>query len=174
MNLFLKKSDLLQGRVSGESFLRGVGLIAVFVLVGWLFWKNSQANLEKIMAQSTLLDAGKILDADQRTAVREFGRRLKDDFGFELKVVVASPFSAPQLDVKTLYIGIDPNAAQATVLLPPLAARALGPEFTATLGAAHFAPYFERGDWPAGLLRLMDRVWFGLKDASSPTPRSAP
>jgi hypothetical protein len=168
MRIFSKRSGpLVHARSGGELFLRSVCLIAVFALAAWLFWKNTQANIDRILAQSTVQDQANGLSVAQRAAVRDFAKLLKEEFGYELKVVIGPAAATPVRDAKTVFLGLEPDAKRATVLLPPLAGKGLGPQFVASLGDAHFAPYFERGEWPEGLLRCLERLWYGLKDANA-------
>lgn len=167
MGLFSKKrGPLVHASSPGELLLRSVGLIAVFALAAWLFSKNMQANLERLTAQATVQDQSQALSQEQRTVVREYARNFKEQFGYELKVVVGPEPPEPPKDAKTVLLSLDPATKRVALLLPPLAARGLGPELLASLKEEHFAPYFERGDWPEGLLHCLERLWHGLNDVA--------
>jgi uncharacterized membrane protein YgcG len=167
MRLFSKKrGPLVHAKSPGELLLRSVGLIAVFALVAWLFSKNMQANIDRLAAQSSLQDKAQALSQERRAIVREYAKRFKEQFGYELRVAIGPDSPQPPRDAKTVLLSLDPAARRAALLLPPLAARGLGPDLLASLGDEHFAPYFERDDWQEGLLHCLERLWLGLNDVT--------
>ena len=61
-------------------------MIAIFAGAAWLFWVNSENNLEKIQAMGAVDDKGHVLSKDQRKALIDISRIYKEDFGLVLKV----------------------------------------------------------------------------------------
>lgn len=160
-----------KGAKPGEAFLRGMLLIAVFVVVAALYQRHFKNTMEKIQTRSTVYDQNGLISPDLREALRGFAAALKDEYGVELRVQVRrTGIEEPVLDSKTLFVGLDLYARRAVILLPPLMERALGPEFVGYLRHEHFAPYFARDDWPLGLSTALSMLWDQLREVGSSPP----
>lgn len=143
-----------------EQLLRTFGLVAVIGLVALAFWKNSERNEERLNARSSFSDAAGALSEDEREHVRAFIGSLRKTYGIEAKVqIAAGELAPPPADGKTLFVGVSPQQKTAVVLLPPLARRALGPDFARQLESEHFPFYFEPGrSWQKGLVLALDLI----------------
>lgn len=167
---------MIRGGTPGEQLLRFVGLIAIFVGAGWLFWINSESNLEKIQARGAVDDRLHMLSKEQRQALIDISRIYKDDFGLVLKVRIG-PVDDMSVDnrTKTLLVALDPGAREADFFFPPLVERALGAEFLNTLRTRYFPAYFvEENAWFPGLIDALEAIWRQLKGERTPPPQQPP
>jgi hypothetical protein len=157
-----------KGRSGGETFLRFMLLILVFVGAGWLYVKHFDNTIETIKARSSVYDETGRLTEEQTAVFREFARMMRDEFGLEVIVrAVDGPVEIPQLDSRTLFFGLNTAEDEVTIEFPPLVARALDKDFTQYLREEHFPPYFEQGNWPKGLAEAMRLLWDKLMGISS-------
>lgn len=141
-----------------EHLVRLGALILVMGAVVLGFWKNSERNLERLNARLGLSDEVLGFSTDERAHVQAFITALRKDYGIEARVQVSQGKPAPpEPDGKTLYVGISPQEKIAVVQLPPLVARALGPDFSRQLEQEHFPFHFAPGkSWQKGLLLALD------------------
>ncbi len=124
--------------------------------------------MKQLAARGTVWDQTSELSKSQKDALREFASMFKDEFGLELKLnVVHTDVVLPDLDSKTIFIGINPETRQVLVEFPPLVRRALGDEFLYSLQNEHFTPYFEKGRWPEGLFQGVNRIWEAMMGITS-------
>ncbi len=168
--LFHKRSGpLVSGDTSGERFLRFMLLITIFAVCGWLFSYSFERKMQQIQAGSSIWDQTGQLSDDQKTAFRDVVAQYRKEFGLNLKLLVSkSPVEPPEIDSKTIFIGLCPGRKEAVVLFPPLVAKALGPEFQRTLVEEHFPAFFARDDWPTGLILALEKLWNGLQSPDTP------
>lgn len=152
-----------KGRSGGESFLRYMLLLLVFVGAGYLFVAHFNNTIETIKSRQSVYDETGRLTGEQQSVFREFGRMMNDEFGLEVLIRVKDgPVDTPVLDSKTLFFGVDTVEQKVTIEFPPLVARALDREFIRYLREEHFPPYFQRGNWPKGLAEAMRMIWDNL------------
>ncbi len=149
-----------KGSSGGESFLRLMLLVLVFVGVGYLFTKHFDHTIEVIESRQSVWDETSTLTKEQKKVFKNFADLLKDEFGLECKFhATPGPVRVPALDSKTLFFGLDTKNKQVVIEFPPLVQKALGQEFIAYLKNEHFPPYFEAGNWPKGLAEGLKMVW---------------
>lgn len=143
-----------------EHLLRFAALLLVIGLTMFAFWKNSERKVAAIEARLGLSDETKSLSEDERRRVQDFITALRRDYGLEARVqIAAGELTPPKPDGKTLYLGLAPGSRTAVVQLPPLVARALGPDFASRLEAEHFPFHFGPGrSWQKGLLLALDLI----------------
>lgn len=141
-----------------ENILRLAGLLLVLGAVVLGFWKNSERNMVRLNASLGLNDEVRGLSEDEREHVRAFIAALRERYGLEARVqVTGGRPQPPPPDGKTLYVGLGITDRTAQVQLPPLVARALGPDFARQLEAEHFPFHFAPGrSWQKGLLLALD------------------
>lgn len=164
-----------KGRSPGESFLRFMLLISVFVLAGWLYTVHFNHTLDIIQSRTTVNDRTKTLATDQKSAFRDFAKALKDEFGLELKLAFTTePPQPPVLDNKTIYFGLDVVHHTVDISIPPLVERALGPGYVDMLKKRHFAPAFEQDAWARATAEALADIWKRLlavkANPSGPAP----
>lgn len=167
---------LVSGRTPLERFLRTVGFFAVFAIAAWAFWLNNQRRIAQYSEEAAIKDPGQMLSESDRTLVRDFREALQERYGLNLRLTLGpGAATAPATDAKTLYLGLDPEAGRAVLILPPLLRRGLGEEFAAYLESEHFVPYFEAQDWPQGLRTALVLLWNRLEslEAAAPAPNPA-
>ncbi len=165
---------MIRAKTGGEFLLRTVGLLGVFGLVCWLFWMNSERNMQKILAQSSIYDETQTLSQKQKRALADFAGLFRDEFGLQLRVqIFTGKVEPPVTDSKTLFVGVSPSEEQAAFVFPPLYARALGAAYVEKLMAKYFAVGFGRGDWPRGLASALAEVWETMLDLNNPAAKPA-
>jgi hypothetical protein len=131
--------------------LRVMAMVGIFIGAGLLFWKQYESSLNRIQSRQSIWDQTQTLSQSQKQFLYDFAGRLKKDFGIDLIVKITKEKTAiPDLDKKTIFIGLCPPRRQATVVFPPLARRAVGEEFISHLQNTHFRPYWP-DKWPQGL-----------------------
>ncbi|MDQ7832095.1 MAG: TPM domain-containing protein [Desulfovibrionaceae bacterium] len=135
-----------------ERFFRGMALLAVIAGVLWAFDARFSRLAERLESQQAISDAtGGLSEADRRF-LRQAAEDLRARFGLELRVRVGTGgVDVPELDEKTVFIGLSPDTGMARVVLPPLAARALGPDFITVVENDMLAAALADGQWPKGL-----------------------
>ena len=162
-----------KGRTPGESFLRFMLLIAIFVGAGWLYSVHFDHTLDIIEARTAVNDQTKSLTRDQKQAFREFSKVLKSEFGLETKLVFATePPPWPELDNKTIYFGLDITNHTVDIALPPLVESALGPGYVTMLQDEHFAPAFETGHWARATAEALADIWKRLIEVHAPRSKA--
>ncbi len=167
MALFFGRNrpPLVRGKSFGEQFLRFMLLIAVFAVCGWLFWENSQMTVRKLKARSDVWDRTGTLNPGQTKALSRFSNMFEDELGITVKLQIANEeLEMPELDTKTLFMGLNLAEENAVVVFPPLVEKALGEDFRSRLENEHFPPYFASGDWPQGLVLAMAEIWDALME----------
>lgn len=167
-----RRQPLIRRGTPGEQMLRFFALIAIFIGAGWLFWVNSENNLEKIQAMGAVNDRGHVLSKKQRQALIDISRIYKEDFGLVLKVRIGSIDDlSVDSPTKTLLFVLDPVNKEADFVLPPLVRRALGPEFIETLRTRYFPAYFvEDNAWFPGLVDVLEATWSQLHGEPASQP----
>jgi hypothetical protein len=135
-----------------------LGTVRVF---SWHFGKVA----EKINSQDTISDETGTLTLERLGLLREAQAALRGSYGVALVIKVRQgPLTPPPEDPKTLFIGLDTAGKSATVVLPPLLAKALPGELAESLQSGYFAPYLAAGNWPEGLYSAMFAILEALRD----------
>ncbi|CCH49686.1 hypothetical protein [Pseudodesulfovibrio piezophilus] len=146
-----------------EKIIRTIAMLLVFAAVIWAFTKNNERVVDMINQQSSIYDETKTLDKEQKKFILSFTRTLKDEFGLECKIqIYGGDFVVPELDRKTMYIGLAPSINEVQLRFPGLMRQALGADFIEQIRTEHFLPSFEYNDWPEEikivLLTIFDRL----------------
>jgi len=153
----------VHGDTPREKALRTIALFLVLAAVIWAFSKNNERVVDALNQQSSIYDETKTLDKEQKRFIASFVRTLRDEFGFEAKIqIYGGDFVVPDLDSKTLYIGLAPSINEVQLRFPPLMEAALGDGFKEMLVNEHFLPSFKYNDWPQEiqvvLVTIFDRL----------------
>lgn len=142
----------VHGESSKEKAIRSIALVLVFAAVIWAFMENNKRVVDKLNQESSVYDETKRLDTAQKKFIVSFTRSLQDEFGVTAQVqIFGGDFVVPELDNKTLYIGISPSINEVQLRFPPMMRQALGPEFIEMLKTDIFLPSFKYDDWPGEL-----------------------
>lgn len=167
---------MISGRTPLERFLRTVGFFAVFAIAAWAFWLNNQRRIAQYSEEAAVKDPGQMLSESDRRLVRDFREALQERYGLNMRLSLGPGAATPQAtDAKTLYLGLDPEARRAVLVLPPLLRRGLGEEFAAYLETEHFDPYFQAQDWAQGLRTALVLLWSRLESLEAgPAPAQTP
>ncbi|UZP66020.1 TPM domain-containing protein [Desulfovibrio mangrovi] len=161
--LFRSGGPLIKAESGSELFLRSVLLLSVVALVGVAFWYQIGANLREVNSRGAVWDEANVLSRDQREALRDFAAELKETYGIKLRLQIRkSPVVLPDLDNKTLFIGINPETRQVLIEFPTLLRKALGDEYMYRLQNEHFGPYFEKDQWQQGLAEALTQLWLDM------------
>jgi len=153
----------VHGESPKEKVVRTILLIVVFAAVIWAFTKNNQRVVNILNQEAAIYDETKTLDTEQKKFIISFTRALKDEFGLEAKIqIYGGNFVVPELDSKTMYIGLAPPINEVQVRFPALMRQALGDEFIEEIKTENFLPSFKYNDWPQEiqvvLVRIYDRL----------------
>jgi hypothetical protein len=146
----------ISGSSPAEKILRFVGVLGVFVLVGYLFWVNHQRSLEAVTDQGIVWDQTKSLSAEQKNALIRFARVMQNTHGITVRVrITRDGILLPTMDSKTLMIALCPSRREARVVFPPLLRHALKPGLEAELEGPLLLPYWENDRWQEGLGQIV-------------------
>lgn len=153
----------VHGASPKEKIIRTIALLLVFAAVIWAFTKNNERVVNMLNQQAAVYDETKTLDTEQKKFIISFTRTLKDEFGLDSKIqIFGGDFVVPELDSKTLYIGLAPSINEVEIRFPVLMRQALGDDFIHMLETEHFLPSFKYNDWPQEiqvvLVTIFDRL----------------
>lgn len=162
MVLFFKQ---IPGRSPASQLLRTLGVAVVFVIVGVLFWKYWDESFDRLSRRDTAMDQTGRLSPDQLDYVASFARHLEREFGFTFKLrVTQNELQLPDVNSKTLFIGIAPSQNETQIVMPPLMRRGLDAAFVHYLESEHFELYWENDAWPQGLEHALTLIWDRLSN----------
>ena len=168
---FFRRPKFSLGRKNESPAMRMVrilGMIAVFIIVASLFWKNYDRALTKIAHKQSIWDQTKTLTDKQKKMLYKFSDLLKQRYGLSLRIKITKErIFIPKLDAKTIFIGLSPERKEVIVRFPPLVEKVLGIEFLRYLQEKHFVPYFENGNWPQGLAEALSLIGQKLMDVEN-------
>ena len=145
---------------SAKQLLRFFGLIAVFVVVGILFWHYYDRSLDQIMVRQSIWDQTKTLSKQEKEFIQEFAQAMRSRYGLGFKLkITREPVYVPKLDAKTLFIGLSPANKESVIILPPLLKNSLPDDFVSYLQNKHFSNYWGQNRWPNGLQTALRMIW---------------
>ncbi|WP_432738750.1 TPM domain-containing protein [Maridesulfovibrio sp. FT414] len=148
------------GKTASEKFLRMVGMLVIFGIVGWAFWMNNQTTLEKLQARNALWDQTRVLSKAERDFVQGFIRSMRNEFGVKVRVqIMTDPLAPQELETNELYIGISPPNEQVEMVFPGLVRHALGDQFIKEIGQNQFSGNFSEDRWPTLLMTTLSMIW---------------
>ncbi|MBN2139492.1 MAG: hypothetical protein JW718_00680 [Desulfovibrionaceae bacterium] len=154
-----------KGKTALERVVRILALVLIALVVCWAFWKNNERVMERLNANKAVYDQTDSLGPEDLEFVRGFVDGLEREFGIAARIQVRTGrVEVPELDPKTLYIGLWPDSRQAVVVFPVLMRRSLGEDLARTLQDRHFPRYFDDGDWPRGLRVALAIIWSRLAE----------
>jgi hypothetical protein len=145
-----------------SALLRPFLVICVFILAAGLYSAHFTTVFDRLRGERSVTDAAGLLSPEDLKLAVDFARVLNKRLGLDLRLATfAGEVATPELDGKTIFIGLGAKG-QAVVVLSPLAARALGPKVAGYLENDHFPPYIEGGRAGEGLNRALKILWDGL------------
>jgi len=154
----------VHGDTPKEKIVRSIALVLVFAAVVWGFMKNNEHVVEVLNRDSSVYDETKTLDKDQRKFIASFVKTMKDEYGITCKVqVYGGDFGVPDLDSKTMFIGIAPAINVAELRFPPMMRTVLGEPFIESLSTDFLLPSFENGDWPMAIQEVLVSIFQKLE-----------
>ncbi|WP_272701007.1 hypothetical protein [Desulfovibrio sp. Fe33] len=149
----------VHGSTPKEKLVRTLALILVFAAVIWAFMKNNEHVVEVLNQASAVYDETGVLTKDQKKMIVSFTGALRDKWGMECRIqVYGGDFVVPDLDDKTMYMGLAPAIGVAELRFPPLMRKALGPQFIESLKTTFLLPSFEAGDWPMAIQEVLVEI----------------
>ncbi|WP_147819912.1 hypothetical protein [Salidesulfovibrio onnuriiensis] len=152
-----------KGKTVMERTLRTLGMLLVFLVVIWAFYKNNENVLERVQKNRSVWDETGQLDKDEISYLRDFVKSMRERFGVAVKIqVFKGDVEMPELDSKTIYIGLSPAGRQVAVEFPPLLRPALGADFIESVNNEFFAEAFDTGQWGRELQILTTMIWSRL------------
>lgn len=154
----------VHGETPREKLVRSLLLILVFVAVVWAFMENNQRVIERLNLDGAVYDETGTLDREQKKFIVSFTRSLRDDYGLDCKIqIYGGDFVVPELDAKTLYIGLAPAIGEVRMRFPPMMRQALGTGFITSLETTFLLPSFEQGDWPRAIQEVLVEIYNKLE-----------
>lgn len=154
----------VHGETPKEKAIRTILLVLVFAAVIWAFMKNNERVIEHLNMDGAVYDETKTLDSDQKKFIVSFTRSLRDEYGLDCKIqIFGGDFVVPELDAKTMYIGLAPSIKEVELRFPPIMRQALGPEFIESLKTTFLFPSFEEGDWPMAIQEVLVEIFNKLE-----------
>jgi hypothetical protein len=170
----MKLNIVPKGGTRKERFLRMIGMLVIFALVGWAFWYNNQSTLEKLQGRNALWDQTKVLNNTERNYIKGFVRSMRSEFGVVTKVhIMNERITEISPEPKEMFIGLAPEYNQAVFHFPSLVRLALGPNFIRDIEQKHFTGKFENDKWPEALQAALAMIWGKLirvEDTVHPIP----
>lgn len=146
----------VHGQTQREKVIRTIALVLVFAAVIWAFMKNNERVVDVLNRESSVYDETNTLDKAQRKFVASFIKTLRDEYGISCRVqIFGGDFVVPDLDAKTMYIGLAPSIKAVELRFPAMMRQALGQEFIDSLKTEYFLPSFEFGDWPMTIQEVL-------------------
>lgn len=138
----------VHGESRKEKIIRTIALMLVFGAVIWAFTENNERVVNRLNQASSIYDETGTLTTEQKKFIASFVRTLRDEFGFEAKIqIYGGDFVVPDIDSKTLYIGLAPSINMVEIRFPPLMRQAVGEKYIETLKNEHFLVSFKYDDW---------------------------
>lgn len=164
----------VRARSSGERFLRLMLLVAVFAGAATLFNRHFSNRFERLEAEQAVSDRTGRLAPDHKAFARQFGRAVKARYGADFRLLAAEGAASPPPDrsPRALYLGLDPTARAAILLLPPLLGRAIDDAFEARL-VADLETALAEDRWPDALPPALTELWNALQAAETPPASTA-
>lgn len=164
------RSDYLVGDTLGQRRLRRILWVLLLAVVATAFWANGEKRFGKILGEnrrgvrvadsmSTFVkDETGLLSVQQLKALEDYAEKFEARYGvrFLLKVVDESPVDEGQAGL--FYFALSPEKEEVLVNAPSLLAGILGKRLLDDIEQEHFKPYFERGDWQAGLVDALNKI----------------
>jgi hypothetical protein len=139
----------VHGKSPKEKLIRTLALLLIFAAVGWAFMKNNERVVDMLNREGVIYDETNTLDKEQKKFILSFTRTLKNEFGLSCKIqIFGGDFTVPELDAKTMYIGLAPSINVVELRFPALMRTALGDEFIESLKKENLLPSLQTNDWP--------------------------
>lgn len=151
------------GKSPMERILRTLAMLLVVLVVMWAFYKNNENVLERVQKTRTVWDETGQMNRDDIDFLRGFVKSLKDTFGLNCQIqIFKGDVVVPEVDAKTLYVGLSPARRQVVMEFPALMRPALGAPFMDSLRDEHFAQAFDDNEWIRELKIAMTMIWSRL------------
>lgn len=155
----------VHGETPKEKVFRTLLLILVFAAVVWAFMENNQRVIERLNLDGAVYDETGTLDKDQKKFIVSFTHTLRDEYGLNCRIqIYGGDFVVPELDTKTMYIGLAPAIGEVEMRFPPMMRQALGSEFIESLKTTFLLPSFEQGDWPMAIQEVLVEIFNKLEE----------
>ncbi|SMF26678.1 hypothetical protein [Desulfovibrio gilichinskyi] len=160
-----------QGKTRQEKFLRFLGMIAVFIIVGWAFWQNNERTLEKLQGRNAIWDQTKTLSDADRQYIKGFIRSMRSEFGVKTKIhILNDQITEVVPEQNEMLITLSPAYEQVSLKIPGLVAHALGKKFIDDLEHNHFTGKFKNDTWPVALQTALAMIWQKLISVDNSLP----
>jgi len=155
-------------RVHGESpkekVFRSLALVLVFAAVIWAFYENNKRVVDVLNQEGAVYDETKTLDTSQKKFIVSFTRSLQDEYGLDCKIqIFGGDFVVPNLDGKTMYMGLAPSIGEVKLRFPPMMRKTLGKDFIESLKTTFLLPSLKEGDWPMAIQEVLMEIYKKLE-----------
>lgn len=160
-----------KGKSRKEKFLRFLGMIAVFIIVGWAFWQNNERTLEKLQGRNAIWDQTKTLSDADRQYIKGFIKSMRSEFGVKTKIhILNGQIPKVSAEPNEMLITISPAYEQISLQFPGLVAHALGKKFIEDLEHNYFTGKFKKDMWPVALQTTLAMIWQKLISVDNSAP----
>ena len=152
-----------------ERMFRVLAMILVLLAVIWAFWKNTDRTLDMIETRAAIYDQTGEMTDETKEFTRSFASSLREEFGLDFRLqVMNDALDPPELDQKTVYIGLRPSWQESLVVFPPLVERALGQDFRLAIQEGVLQEGMQTGRWQGALVETLIMIYEGLTGIGSP------
>lgn len=157
-----------RGSTAGERFIRSIGLILVFALVGYAFWINTQRNLERLQTRNAVWDETGVLSKPELKYFKAFSRSMQERFGVKTVIHVRkNEIERGNEEENEVFIGLCPSKKQVVLQFPGLIRHALGNKLVESLENKYFADSFNGDDWVVALQTSVASIWEKLVEVET-------
>ncbi len=161
----------VHGDTPKEKLIRSIALVLVFAAVAWAFMENNERVVERLNREGSVYDETHTLNNEQKKFIVSFTRALKSEFGLSCKIhIYGGDFVAPELDAKTMYIGLAPSIGEVELRFPGMMRQALGDDFIRALKFEYLLPSFQIGDWPQEIQIVLAAIFEKLTEIQQGDP----
>lgn len=163
-----RRSILPSSSSPSGQLLRTLGLVFVFVAAGLLFWKHYDRSLDRIVGGQQVVDETERLTPEDMERINRFMETLRTDYGLNFRLhVYQGRIDPPQLDPKTLFIGLSPERGEWEIVFPVLLKKALPQDFVRYIQEEHFRGTLRRKAWPEALMNGLHAIYGHLSRLES-------
>ena len=154
----------VHGETRREKIIRSLLLILIFAAVIWAFTKNNERVIERLNLDGAVYDETHTLDKEQKKFIVSFSRSLADEYGLDCQIhIYGGDFVVPELDAKTMFMGLAPSIGAVELRFPPMMREALGREFIDSLKTTFLVPSMADGQWPMAIQEVLVEIYNKLE-----------
>ncbi|MBU1247899.1 MAG: hypothetical protein KKB70_04300 [Proteobacteria bacterium] len=134
------------------------------LVVLWNNYSGEGKGFKDVVAtKADISDETGALTPEDLAFIGRFAAGLEKEFGQKAIIQVSTDnVRMPDLDTRTMFLGLSPATEEVLLSFPPLLRSSLGPELVAELQNDHFKSAFKDGNWPQALKAALVKIWKAL------------